>query len=325
MRHALHNRAIAWLLFATLLWAVSFPFVQILYIEQKSLLPEASILFLSILLMAARFAIAALLLLPWVLPQLRSYTKLEWQQGFWLALFGGVGMWLQADALAYTKASTCAFITQGYCVFLPIYHALRSRLFPGMQTVIAVILVLLGVAWLSHVKLSDLRLGRGEWETLLAALLFTAQILSLEHSRFRGNRSLPITWIMFLGISAVAMPSAVGVADKTSDVITALSSPAALGLIASMAVLCSIGAYGLMNRWQGFVSSVEAGLIYCAEPVFTSLIALFLPSVIGVLMGHTIANEPLTLSLIGGGTLITMAILLLQRKSSTARATHPTE
>jgi len=325
MKHALHNRAIVWLLTATLLWAVSFPFVKILYIEQQELLPGASTLFLSILLMATRFAMAALLLLPWVLPQLKSYTKLEWQQGLWLALFGGVGMWLQADALAYTKASTCAFITQGYCVFLPIYHTLRNQRFPGIHTIIAVILVVIGVAWLSNVKINDLRLGRGEWETLLAALIFTMQILCLEHPRFRGNRSLPITWIMFLGIALFATPCTVMIAEKSSDVVTALSSPAALGLIASMAVLCSIGAYGLMNRWQGFVSSVEAGLIYCAEPVFTSLIALFLPALMGAWMGRPIANEPLTLSLIGGGTLITLAILLLQLKPSTAHAIHPTE
>lgn len=320
-----HNRALFWLLMATFLWAISFPFVKILYVEQESLVPGSSIFFLSTLLMAARFTIASLLLLPWVLPHLKSYTKLEWQQGLWLALFGGVGMWLQADALAYTKASTCAFITQGYCLFLPIYHALRNRRFPGMHTVIAVILVVLGVAWLSNVKLSDLRLGRGEWETLLAALIFTIQILCLEHPRFRQNRSLPITWIMFLGISLFAIPCTYLVAEKPSDVVTALSSPAALGLIASMAVLCSIGAYGLMNRWQGFVTSTEAGLIYCAEPLFTSIIALFVPALMGAWMGRPIANEPLTLSLIGGGTLITFSILLLQLRPATAHAHHPTE
>ena len=325
MKHALHNRAIVWLLIATLLWAVSFPFVQILYIEQRALVPSASTLFLSILLMASRFAMASVLLLPWVLPHLKSYTKLEWQQGLWLALFGGVGMWLQADALAYTKASTCAFITQGYCVFLPIYHALRSRRSPGWHTIIAVALVILGVGWLSGVKPSDLRLGRGEWETLLAALIFTMQILCLENPRYKDNRSMPITWVMFLGIALFATPCTFVIAEKSSDVFNALASPSALGLIATMAVLCSIGAYGLMNRWQGFVSSVEAGLIYCAEPVFTSIIALFLPAIVGIWMGRIIPNETLTIALIGGGILITLANVIIQSKPTTAHNLHPTE
>jgi len=320
-----HRRAVTWLLFATFLWAVSFPFVKILYIEQQALLPGASILFLSILLMAARFAMSSVLLLPWVIPQVRGYTRLEWQQGMWLALFGGAGMWLQADALAYTKASTCAFITQGYCVLLPLYHTFRSRKLPGRHTVIAVIMVVIGVGWLSGVKPSELRLGRGEWETLLAAVMFTMQILCLEHPRFQVNRSLAITWIMFSGISLFAIPCSLLLAAQPQDVLTALASPAALGLIAAMAILCSIGAYGLMNRWQGFVSSVEAGLIYCAEPVFTSIIALFLPAMMGVWMGREIENEPLTASLIGGGALVTWAIIILQQKPQTAHSHHPTE
>jgi drug/metabolite transporter (DMT)-like permease len=80
-----------------------------------------------------------------------------------------------------------------------------------------------------------------------------------------------------------------------------------------------------MNRWQGFVTSVEAGLIYCAEPVFTSIITLFVPTWMGLWMGRDIANEPLTFSLIGGGTLITTAILLLQWQPSTSHSLHPIE
>lgn len=325
MTHPLHNRALFWLLVATLLWAISFPFVQILYIEQRTLLPGVTTLFLSILLLAARFGIATLLLLPWVLGKIGSFTKLEWQQGLWLALFGGVGMWLQADALAYTKASTCAFLTQGYCVFLPLLHAARNRCWPDRHTLIAVVMVIIGVGWLSGLKPNDLRMGRGEWETLLAALVFTLQILCLENPRYRENRSLPITWIMFLGITVFAIPCTYGIAENPSDVITALRSPAAIGLIVAMSVFCSIGAYGLMNHWQGFVSAVEAGLIYCAEPVFTSIIALFLPALMGAWMGHSIANESLTLSLIGGGILVTLANIILQRRPQTAHALHPTE
>ena len=325
MSHPQHHRAIAWLLFATFLWAVSFPFVKILYVEQTELLKGASYIFLATLLMASRFLLSSLLLLPWVIPHLRGYSKREWQQGMWLALFGGAGMWLQADALAYTQASTCAFITQGYCVFLPLYHSCRNRKLPSKQILMALILVVVGVSWLSGVKPGDLRLGRGEWETLLAAIMSTMQILCLENPRFHGNRSLPITWIMFFGITLFAIPCSLLMAPQIQDVYTALASPAAIGLITAMAVLCSIGAYGLMNRWQGFVTSVEAGLIYCAEPVFTSIIALFVPAWMGLWMGRDIANEPLTFSLIGGGTLITAAILLLQWQPSTSHSLHPIE
>lgn len=322
MNHPLHNRAIFWLIVVTLFWSISFPFVQILYVEQRSLLPGASTFFLACLLMAARFAMACLLMLPYLLWRRQKFTAAEWRQGMYLALFGGLGMWLQADALAYTKASTCAFITQGYCVFLPIFHAIKTRTLPGLRLVIALIMVVTGVGWLSGVKASDISLGRGEAETLLAALLFTMQILCLENPRYSANRSMPITWIMFFGITLLAIPFALAASRTPIDCLTALSSPAALGIIAALAVFCSIIAYGMMNHWQAYVHSVEAGLIYCAEPLFTTAVAMFLPAIVGRWIGHPIANETWTFALIGGGLLITAANIILQQKPQTHPAHH---
>jgi drug/metabolite transporter (DMT)-like permease len=314
MTHPLHHRALLWLLVATFLWSISFPFVQILYVEQKSLLPGASTLFLSTLLMATRFGIATMLMLPFVVGKMAKFTAREWEQGLSLALFGGVGMWLQADALAYTKASTCAFITQGYCVFLPLIHAIKQRRIPNIRIIMAMIMVVIGVAWLSGVKPSELHMGRGEAQTLLAAAIFTLQILCLENPRYQNNRSLPITWIMFLGITAFALPCAYIIADQPSDLTTAMQSTSSWILVATMSLLCSIAAFGLMNHWQGFVHSVEAGLIYCTEPVFTSIVAMFLPAIIGRMIGHPIANETWTYALIGGGLLITVANITVQQK-----------
>jgi hypothetical protein len=42
-------------------------------------------------------------------------------------------------------------------------------------------------------------------------------------------------------------------------------------------------------------------------------------------MGRDIENEPLTLSLMGGGALITIAIVILQLKPATVQPHHPVE
>ena len=319
---SLHNRALFYLLLATLLWALSFPLVKILFIEQRSLLAHATSPFLSSLLMVSRFGFAALLVLPVLLGKKQNPNTSEWHQGLLLALYGGLGMWLQADALDYTKASTCAFITQCYCVFLPLIHAIKTRRMPSNSTLIAVVMVTIGMAWLSGVSYRDLRLGRGEIETLLATIFFTMQILCLENPRYTSNRSLPVTFVMFLGIALLGTPHMLYSANSLSDCFTAIASPAAFGIIAGMAIFCSIGAYGLMNHWQSFVHSVEAGMIYCAEPVFTFLIAMFLPALLGKLMGHEIANETWTIAILGGGFLITAANIILQRQSPAGTAAH---
>ena len=68
----------------------------------------------------------------------------------------------------------------------------------------------------------------------------------------------------------------------------------------------------VMNVWQRHVTATEAGLIYCSEPVFASLLALFLPAIFSAWANIHYANENLTLRLLVGGGLITAANILLQ-------------
>jgi hypothetical protein len=69
-----------------------------------------------------------------------------------------------------------------------------------------------------------------------------------------------------------------------------------------------------MNYWQRRVTATEAGLIYCAEPVIASALALFLPALFSVWTNISYANETLTARLLIGGGLITVANILLQKR-----------
>jgi drug/metabolite transporter (DMT)-like permease len=84
--------------------------------------------------------------------------------------------------------------------------------------------------------------------------------------------------------------------------------------LATLVILCTLGGYLFMNRWQRHVTATEAGLIYCVEPVLTSLLALFLPAWISTWAGINYTNETLTARLLIGGGLVTVANLLLQRR-----------
>jgi len=115
------------LVFCTLLWSLSFPAMKALALTQQNLLPQSGSWFFTSLSVLYRFGLAGILLLPFGWRQLRTLRKLEVEQGMFIALFGGVGILFQMDGLAYTSASTSAFLTQGYCVFLPIWLALAHR------------------------------------------------------------------------------------------------------------------------------------------------------------------------------------------------------
>jgi drug/metabolite transporter (DMT)-like permease len=302
------------LVFCTMLWALSFPVMKALLQTQQNLLPGTGSWFFTALNVTYRFGLAGLLLLPFAWRQMRSLRWREWEQAWLIGLFGGAGILFQMDGLAYTSASTSAFLTQGYCVFIPLWVALVNRRWPSRKICLSVALVLGGVAVLAEINLHAFKLGRGEIETLIASLLFTGQILSLEHPRYAGNRPLCLTALMLLATAFIASPLAILTAPSAAAWWQAYAAPSAVGFLLVIVLGCTLAAFLLMNTWQKQVTATEAGLIYCCEPVFASLMVLFMPEIFSHWAGIRYANENLTMRLLLGGGLITAANVLLQSR-----------
>lgn len=300
------------LILACALWGVSFPLIKALDGEQRARLPEASGAFLAVWLQMARFGLAALVMSPFAVRS--RLTRNEIIQGAWLAVWGGSGMALQAWGLGHTEASTSAFLTQAYCVFLPLLACLRMRSLPGGKTIVATLLVLAGGVILAGIKPGDLTIGKGEVATLAAAFIFTFQILTLENPKHAGNRGLAVTFAMSSCIAVMYLPVSVLLASEPSHVIRAGGSWPSFCIVLVLAVACSVGAYGLMNTWQPRLPATEAGLIYTTEPLFTAGFAMFLPAVLSGFLGQSYANESLTASLAVGGSLVVLANVLMQWK-----------
>jgi drug/metabolite transporter (DMT)-like permease len=95
-----------------------------------------------------------------------------------------------------------------------------------------------------------------------------------------------------------------------------------VGLTLTLAVVCTVGAFSIMNKWQPKITSTEAGLIYCIEPIFASIFALFLPAIFSRWTAIDYPNEHATWSLLIGGGLITIANILVLTKASAAEAAN---
>ena len=305
------GRAVLALILACALWGVSFPLVKALHLEQTARIPEASSGFLTAWILVARFLLAGLLLAPVVI-RMGRVTRLEILQGIRLALFGGIGIALQVDGLAYTEASTSAFLTQAYCVLLPLWAVIQTRRPPTARVAGATLLVLLGGGILAGVRPGHLTIGRGEAETLLAALFFAFQILSLEDKRCAANRGRPVTFVMCVGITVMFLPVAYLAAPERAALATAGASWSALLMVAVLSVFCTVGSFLLMNTWQKRLPATEAGLIYTTEPVFAAGYALLLPDLLGRMAGVNYPNESLTIPLVTGGGLILIANVWMQ-------------
>jgi drug/metabolite transporter (DMT)-like permease len=320
-----HAKAVRLLAMATLFWGLSFPVMKSIGALQSQLLPEASTWFTTSLIVIARFGISALIIGIVAIRTLPRLTRLEIYQGAGLGFFGGIGLIFQMDGLNYTSASTSAFLTQAYCFIIPMIVAFRERHPPTLRVIICTIIMVVGISILTQLDPRDLKLGRGEIETLIGSLIFTGQILWLERPLFAHNNVNNFSFVMFVITAAMAVPLALFTFKQPSDFTKAFASPSVLTLIMVLVIFCTMTAYMMMNRWQPHVTATEAGLLYGIEPVFASLFALFLPFYISRFTGINYANERLTLHLFVGGTIIVLANILLQLKPPAKTTELPDE
>src|SRR5205814_10698069 len=123
-----------------------------------------------------------------------------------------------------------------------------------------------------------------------------------------------IAFVMFATQAAVFLLLVAATMPAASALFVPWMSPVWLAFTATLTVLCTYGAYSLMNTWQPKITATEAGLIYCIEPIFGSLMALFLPAIFSTWAGIDYPNESATWTLLVGGGLITLANVLLQAK-----------
>lgn len=296
-------------------WAFSFPAMKSLALLGERSAPGNSSFFFAALCVTERFTLAGLLLTVFPGLQLRQLTRREVKQGLGLGLFGAAGLILQMDGMAYTHASTAAFLTQGYCVWIPIWFALRHGRWPGWHSLGATLLVIAGAAVLNDVAAGNLRLGRGELENLLGSVFFAAQILWLEKKEFAGNSVLRFSWVMFATMAAAALPLSLTLATSPAAVFSAYASPSAWVLMVGLTLFCTLLTFLLANRWQPEVPATEAGLLYCTEPVFTSAVTLVLPGIISRWTGIAYPNELLTWNLLLGGGMIIAANVWMQLRA----------
>ncbi len=309
---ALKSRATRGLILATACWGLSFPVMKALFLLQGPLVSTDNTFFISSLCLVYRFGLATLVMLAITARSLSRLTRNEVWHGAGVGVFGGLGILFQMDALAHTSASTSAFLTQTYCLVLPWWVAVRDRRWPSWQLFVGSLLVIVGIAVLSGLDLRELKMGRGELQTIVASLIFVGQILWLERPRFAECNTSHTTLVMFAVMALVAAPVAVGTTADLADWFRPMSLPAAWLYLAQLVGICTLGAFLLMNRWQRHVGAALAGLIYCCEPVVTSVLVLFLPGWFSAWTGIDYANEVLTRNLVIGGGLILAANVLAQ-------------
>ena len=270
-------QADAVLLLVTFIWGWTFYAVK----GVISVYPVFS--FLSI-----RFALALLVLLPFVWARLRNMPSGQLRAGTLTGLFLLAGYSFQTVGLQYTSISNSGFITGLYVVLVPIFATVVLRRPPKLNAMIGLALAAVGLVFLSVGP--DLSIGFGDTLTLLGALAYAAHIVSI--SKFGGEvEVLPYSFVQI----ATVMVGCVGLAfvwegglaleSLSFDVLQAMLLT---GVAATALVLV------LQAVAQRFTSPTRAAVVYTMEPVFA------------VMFGCLLAGDQLTsVAWLGGGLILT--------------------
>ena len=124
---------------------------------------------------------------------------------------------------------------------------------------------------------------------------------------------MSVVFFFVNAIGALPLALATGSSAALGQLVSSNEIWILFGLLVVFYTLCP---FVLMNRNQPHVPPTEAGVIYCAEPLFGSGFALFLPALLTPLAGAIYSNEQLTQRLLLGGALVTAANVVLQLRSS---------
>jgi len=272
-----------------------------------------------------RFGLAALSYLLLTHSRQGRYSTSDYIGGLAVGLSFGLGIFLQILGLRYTLPSISGFLTSLAVIFAPLAQSLLFRRSVGVRTWFAVLIAVVGILILSqpnpqaastHTVILQPPLPHlGEILTILGSLLFTAQVLSLDHFGQTAN-SIHLTTLMLFVCAAVNLLGGLSIAGRQlyhfSILRLLFTTPAFIAQLAILIAFSSVVALHLMNRFQPLVSAATASVIYCAEPVFV------------VLFSVALGSERFTTTTALGGALTLLAVLIVTLASPpSASSPHP--
>ncbi len=268
---------------------------------QKAILEDLSPAFYNSL----RFFIAIMVLL--LFPFFRKRLKADGLfKGIILGLFLSGGYLFQTWGLRYTSASKSGFITALYVGLVAVLSPLIEKKMPRAIQVTALLISLLGLYLITN---PGGGLNVGDLLTAFCALCFALHVVLITHFTFESTGDelsmlLPQLVVVAV-INAAFIPIIPGEVFLTPAIVfTALFT----------AVFATIYAVTAQLKYQRFVGSVGASLVYVGEPAFAFLFAM-------LLLGEMVAIiEGLGLIVMGLGILL--GSLSLFSKTARERRNH---
>lgn len=270
----------AGLLAVALIWGASF-----------AVLKDTLNTFQPLTLLTIRFALSAAIL---SIVFFRRIVRMGWKDlkaGFIVGFFLFLGFAAQTYGLVYTTAGKNAFLTTTYVVAVPFMAWALTRRYPGFQAFLSAGLCIAGVGFLTLGGEGIGGFNRGDALTLLCAVFYSAQLLSIDHY---AKRMDPIVLAVAQMLAMVVFCGAFAFPLETWP--SAVSLRGGMGM-AFLVLFATVLAFAVQMEAQRHSPPTHVSLILSTESFF------------GALTGVVFLGEKFTAKMMLGAVLMFSAIL----------------
>jgi drug/metabolite transporter (DMT)-like permease len=239
--------------------------------------------------LASRFILAAAFMLIYKPKSLFGLNRKFIKQAIIAGVLLCFGFIFQTFGLTQTTVSNTGFITGLYLVFTPLiaWMLLKREIFKVQW--LAVLVATVGLYFISY---NGISVGRGEILVLISAFLFAGQIVALgEWSN--GENTYALTLIQILVSAVIFFTVSLKDGFQIPPDIEVWSA------VLYTAFFATFLGFLIQTKAQSVMNATAAGVLLAMETPF----ALF--------FGIYFDNDPITLRIISGGTLVLIAMALV--------------
>lgn len=227
---------------------------------------------------------------------INSMTRVEFRIGLFAGIINCIVLQVQTVGLQYTTPSNSSFLTATYVVILPFVTWLVYRKQPPVKSYLSISLCIVGMIYLTGVADNGLHIQLGDLLSVLAAFALSVQIVYYG-SVATGARPQIVAFMLGITQAVISIPYSL-IFER--DVFQLINWSHAILPVIILGATASFAAQTIQITCQKYTDTVTTGLILVTESLFASLVSVFF----GV--------EQLTKKLIIGGTIIILALVVMQ-------------
>ena len=239
--------------------------------------------------LASRFVLAALIMFAFKPKSLSGLDKVFVRRAVLTGALATGGFISQTFGLTQTTVSNTGFITGLYLVFTPLiaWLLLKHQITRAQWS--AVLIATIGLYLIAY---NGISVGIGEILVLISAILFAAQIVAIgELSDGKNSYSLTLIQIIVAAVVFLVLTLIGGYQAPPDSSVWAA--------VIFTAVFATFFGFLIQVKAQAVMSATVAGVLLAMETPFALFFGLYFD------------NDPFTLRIMSGGTLVMLAMALV--------------